>query len=440
MSKILVVGSLAGNLQKALDKISSMHIKHQFEMCLCTGDLVGSDLKSILEQKISCPIPLYFIQGKYPIEEKTRELLQQSGGYLGPNIVYLGSHGVLQTATGIKIAYLGGTLGYFNDLSMEIFDQHSDIDLLLTFEWPLGVESGSELFKRKSKIVTGQEIISQIVSQIQPRYHFACSNGMFFEREPYRNIKDSLKQTRFVGMGHFGNIQKERWFYAFTLTPSTAISSTTTPCPFLTSGIVKPSQKRAISSDGSFFWNDSATTQFNSNQKQKTKHCTICKVKNCVHLQQRAIPEGYLCRICGNPGHHIKDCPHGYSAGTKKRKKKDNSKCWFCLSNPEIEAHLIINIAQECYIALAKGGLIPHHLLIVPIVHHINSRQVEMMDDPNISTVLQTEISKIKKAVAEIEIKRDRLLVAFEIFGGGDEFEKQTRMHHMHIQVIFVDV
>jgi hypothetical protein len=304
----------------------------------------------------------------------------------------------------------------------------------MTFDWPFGIEIGSQLWKSVQPPL-GQEIISQLVSILSPRYHFACDNGVFYEREPYRNAQDSLKITRFVGLGHFGNAQKERWFYAFTLAASTTVPPNTTPSPFVTAGIVKPKQKRAVSPDNSFFWNESATNRYKANQQVKKKTCLICKVKDCVHIQQRAIPEGYLCRICGNPGHHIKDCPHGYTAGTKKRKKRDNSKCWFCLSNPDVETHLIVHVVQDCYIALAKGGLIPHHMIIVPVVHYINSRQVELLQDENVSKLLQVEIEKIKNQVATVEIKRDRVLVAFEVFGGGDEFERQTRLHHMHVQV-----
>jgi len=43
--------------------------------------------------------------------------------------------------------------------------------------------------------------------------------------------------------------------------------------------------------------------------------------------------------------------------------------CWFCLSNPSVEEHLVISIGEHYYLALAKGGLTPEHMLIVPIEH-----------------------------------------------------------------------
>jgi hypothetical protein len=62
------------------------------------------------------------------------------------------------------------------------------------------------------------------------------------------------------------------------------------------------------------------------------------------------------------------------------------------------------------------------------------------MQDPKISKVIQSEIVKIKHAIAQVEIKRDSILICFEIFGGGDETDKQTKLHHMHIQLVPIPV
>lgn len=44
--------------------------------------------------------------------------------------------------------------------------------------------------------------------------------------------------------------------------------------------------------------------------------------------------------------------------------------CWFCLSSPKVEKHLVVSIGEEVYVALAKGPLIPEHVLILPITHY----------------------------------------------------------------------
>ncbi|GJP72513.1 hypothetical protein CLOP_g3241 [Closterium sp. NIES-67] len=43
--------------------------------------------------------------------------------------------------------------------------------------------------------------------------------------------------------------------------------------------------------------------------------------------------------------------------------------CWFCLSSPKVEAHLVVSVGDHCYVALPKGPLVPGHVLILPIEH-----------------------------------------------------------------------
>ena len=42
--------------------------------------------------------------------------------------------------------------------------------------------------------------------------------------------------------------------------------------------------------------------------------------------------------------------------------------CWFCLSNSK-DVHLVASIAEHVYLALDKGPLCPHHVLLVPVEH-----------------------------------------------------------------------
>lgn len=79
----------------------------------------------------------------------------------------------------------------------------------------------------------------------------------------------------------------------------------------------------------------------------------------------------------------------------RKRRREENvegsRECWFCLQNPNCDAHLVVSVGavrpecpgccgvpcaalsdatQEMYLALAKGGVVDEHLLIVPIYHY----------------------------------------------------------------------
>lgn len=47
--------------------------------------------------------------------------------------------------------------------------------------------------------------------------------------------------------------------------------------------------------------------------------------------------------------------------------------CWFCLSSPNLESHLIISVGENIYCALAKGPLVQDHVLVIPVEHMPNT-------------------------------------------------------------------
>ena len=56
--------------------------------------------------------------------------------------------------------------------------------------------------------------------------------------------------------------------------------------------------------------------------------------------------------------------------GTRPNAKREMvDACWFCLSSPDVEKHLVVHIQTLTYLALAKGGLHRDHVLVLPISH-----------------------------------------------------------------------
>lgn len=94
--------------------------------------------------------------------------------------------------------------------------------------------------------------------------------------------------------------------------------------------------------------------------------------------------------------------------GQRKKQKPvfDQSKCWFCLSSPQVEKHLVISVGNECYLALAKGGLVDDHLLILPIEHHQSILALP-------GTVLE-EIGKFKEALIKYYEEQNKVPIFFE--------------------------
>lgn len=183
----------------------------------------------------SVPIMTYFINGKNPIPSIAASKIRDNDGEVCGNLYYLGRRGLLTTASGLKIAFLSGTSTNGDDDQNDKSADHRytqddikalkstpmpmsappGVDILLTYDWPKDVEKGS-----KSKITpsaTSQQA-AEVAAALKPRYHFAASEGIFFEREPYKNItgfgppdeRPADHASRFIGMGCALNDEKQR--------------------------------------------------------------------------------------------------------------------------------------------------------------------------------------------------------------------------------------
>lgn len=110
-----------------------------------------------------------------------------------------------------------------------------------------------------------------------------------------------------------------------------------------------------------------------------------------------------------------------YSEGSNKRPKPefDQAKCWFCLSSPEVSKHLVISVGTEVYVALARGGLVENHFLILPITHHqsLSILPKEVMEEMNL----------YKDAIGRYYASTDRVPVFFE---------RNYKTSHCQLQVI----
>ncbi|CAO3652564.1 unnamed protein product [Cunninghamella blakesleeana] len=486
------------------------------------------------------PLTTYFMDGEIQLPNTVQERVDNYEGEVSENLYYLGKKGIMTTAQGLKIAFLSGLFEKSDQMDIDnknegkeeennntmngeeeinkykpAYYHRSDIeqlkntkfpltipygvDILLTTEWPKEIENKSTIpfeTASKKKIETSNSNISELTLALKPRYHFATSENMFYEREPYDNImgfggsseRPATHVSRFIGLGKAFNKEKQRWFYAYNIVPLTKATpevlnmrpSNTTECPFWSFIKSKLSshagQKRSAAEDYSnFFWGDNpqskkrgglppnyvckicqGTDHFIKDcpHKEKSKDeqltppegyvCKICQgtnhfIKDCPHKEksrhekskdeQLTPPEGYVCKICQKTGHFIKDCPNRFQ-------KPDLSSCWFCLSNPKIEKHLITSIGSEIYATLAKGPLISPanspvpgggHILLITITHFSNFGIIPDEDRKNIDL----DLNNYKKALKAFYAKYDQDMVTFQI-----SRESKRGLNHSHIQVL----
>lgn len=330
------------------------------------------------------------------------------------------------------------------------------IHLLLTNKWPSKVTS--ESIQGKAVIEPKESCwqTSELAMRLQPQYHFATGE-VYFEREPYLN-PDSQASTRFIGLAPFDNPSKEKWFYAMNLDINSNSSVANTRPTNCTKFPYSRAQKRENEDapQNFFFAEDSVNTPLKKDVVLKGQEkfiCIKCKGKghsakfcNAVIIKGQ---EDFLCRACGSKGHSARFCKErgvGSNFTTTKRlktnnntwnKKRDSDQCWFCLSNPQVETHLIITVITETYLTLAKGGLVDGHLILVVVPHYSCTRQLQLFigEKGTQGKSILLEIDHVRESIIKKLAEKKQILISYEIFRGCDPNNQREIQSHMHIQV-----
>jgi hypothetical protein len=361
-----VVGGVYGQFPAVFNKISALHAKNAFSLALIVGDLFTDpqvatpedqeNVQSLINGKIDIPLPIYFSLSKQGLPEDVIQKLEKDSGELCSNLYFLGKRTTIKTSEGIRIVALGGNLdpnitgGPSNDKYPAFYGEGDaralrgakTADILVTSEWPTGIRTGSKAdFKSELGEPPSQQCIADLCAELKPRYHFSTSADAFFEREPFFHAPteaspDTFPITRFISMASFGNPNKQKWIYAFSLDPTTAspviVPAGATASPLSVIGKKRPAQP---SQESSFRFADS--------------------------------------------GHHRRNKRH--------RAPPTTSECFFCLSNPNLATHLITSIGDNAYLTTAKGPLstghtfpkleFPCHILIIPLTHEATLASIE---------------------------------------------------------------
>lgn len=353
-----MIGNVNGQHEVVFQKLTALHAKQNFSLAIIVGNLfkdpdttTNEDVEAVsklVDGKIKVPLPTYFSLGKCALPERATFKLESSNGELCPNLFYLGRKTVTKTSDGIKIVALGGSyvpnlesskdefVPAYSDEDVNMLKATQSADILVTAEWPDAVRKGSKVDFAPGQHLTYSKVISELCTVLKPKYHFTSSMSHFYEREPFfhtsQEASETFSITRFLSLASFGNENKAKWIYAFSIEPTAAgplsLPSGTTTSPFA------GSKRTALPDQNSFrFSSDSNYADSRPNKRRK----------------------------------HAKGPPPG------------PDECFFCLSNPNIATQLITSIGNDSYMTTAKGPLstdstfsdleFPAHMLIIPLVH-----------------------------------------------------------------------
>ncbi|KAG7201776.1 hypothetical protein KM043_004496 [Ampulex compressa] len=403
--KVLICGDVEGHFKFLFSKVEAINKKSgPFDFLLCAGNFFGKDnieLEPYKNGMKNIPVPTYIIGANR--EEDVKNYPDADGYEICQNLTYLGKRGLYTASSGLKIAYISGmecNSPEYNPVCFNECDVVSiknaclkgqpsfrGIDVLLSSPWPQGI---TNLDPNKPNFkVNGSKLIAWLASQVKPRYHVSALEGIHYERPPYRNQsqgEDNIEiATRFIALASVANTEKRKWLYALNLTPvdRTRLSDLGMRT---TDETQSPYPKSMLSDGPSSQRVEAKRTQFFYDMDSK---------ENAKRTRQFDGPN------------------------KRPRAEFDQAKCWFCLSSPEVSKHLVISVGTEIYMALAKGGLVENHFLILPITHH---QSLSILPKE-----VKEEMELYKKAITQYYASMDKVPVFFE---------RNFKTSHCQLQVV----
>jgi len=389
----IVVGATAGCLSEVLTKLVALHTKNNFSFALLLGDVFSSsEVEPLLRGELKLPLPTYFTVGATPLPPAAVSRIEANAGEVVENLFFLGKKGTIVTSEGIRIVAAGGVFSKDGDKSafssthapfeFSALKKHDPADIVVSTDWPVGVCEGRS---------GGSPAVTELVAAARPRYHFVAGGTEYFERAPYRNEtrkgESEMRITRFYALGDWGNSGKAKAVFAFSIdlsSPSVATANATqSPYSKWERGSKRPAE------EGTFFWGDH--TQHDRNRKRR---------------------------------HHERPPPPG------------PENCFFCLSNPSLEKHLIVSIGAESYLTTAKGPLTSSttnpdsmpfsaHILIIPLAH---TPMLQTIEDLGSRKETVTEMKHYKSALEKFFATHGATAVTFEV--------RRINGIHAHWQVV----
>ncbi|KAF5102442.1 hypothetical protein D0Z00_000369 [Geotrichum galactomycetum] len=344
--KVLVFGNVDDSLEQAITKGNALTKSKNgpFDLLILLATrrvLEGTGAETLTKLRLG-QIPVELAINLVIVDETAEE--EMAFDHDKMRILYSGARQVRTLTT------LGGlTLGWVGHGAPGRIEGRKLVDILVSGSIPAHANPASPPDQ-------GHRALAGVLAgRVLPKYHFAMGQE-FFERAPYKspliraNPSDNnaaaaddddeskMRLTRFITLGTFGG--KARWFYAFNLD-----LDTTKPVEIPAGTTVNPYE---------------------------------------AYRQQVRQDQSSNNRDGGDGSSYKRGRGDGLPPRPAKRQARvvSPSECFLCLSNPTLESHLITSIADNSYLALAKGplleaaaatttqpGKIPGHLIVVPISH-----------------------------------------------------------------------
>mmetsp|Transcript_907 Transcript_907/g.1403 ORF Transcript_907/g.1403 Transcript_907/m.1403 type:complete len:766 (-) Transcript_907:89-2386(-) len=133
-------------------------------------------------------------------------------------------------------------------------------------------------------------------------------------------------------------------------------------------------------------------------------------------------------------------CENGHNFQKHHFPPDARTDCWFCLASPTCEKHLIVNLAEYCYVTMPKGPVNENHTLIVPINHS----SAEGIDDTKKKHIIGAFLDPDPRVVAEIEEMKAKIRMHAQTVLKKDLFVFERAIptkggYHAHVNCIPIE-
>ncbi|VDL83294.1 unnamed protein product [Nippostrongylus brasiliensis] len=203
-TRVLCVGDVNGQFEQLAKKIALINKKSgPFDLLFCVGEFFGPNAEhneSIISGKIDFDVPTYVLG---PCCSSTSTFYPEESVEFSSSVTYLGKRGILNTASGLQIAYLSGVE---SSTSNRFRFSEEDVEELLV---PVRTQSG---FLGVDVLLT-----SMWPAEVWKHAHNTPSVEIAGSRNHRVLLEPAQHTTRFIGLAPIDNDKKQKWLYAFNI-------------------------------------------------------------------------------------------------------------------------------------------------------------------------------------------------------------------------------
>ncbi|KAG7379019.1 hypothetical protein PHYPSEUDO_009151 [Phytophthora pseudosyringae] len=476
MPKVLLCGAVQGHWELLFERARKLNAAAKdkpFDALVCVGRCFPLPVEYLTGAGKQTPLPTYFL----PAHEAARSWQEDATQTevfdrlsaaeqlsepveVGDGFFCLAGAGVA-TIAGLKVAYVSGTethgqedekgtLLTYSKASVNALVQQllasgdqGDADFLFTAEYPTSFQLllPEQQLPHGLQAMRGSATVRAIVQQVHPKYHITSRGGdgtrgdVFYQRLPYVSevAGTGRKQlTRLIGLSGVNKVKDKarKYLHALQVVPFAQqsaeerhrvdIPAGTTQNPYL-HAMLDEATSRTGEPDAKRRKVDPAATGGLSAEQIEQLTAKSRGGEQFFYDQRLALKgqrKGGLL-----PGQNNQQ-----QQQQRRRNNRplvaDRAECWFCLSTPTLERHLIVSIGQEAYLAMPKGAICGDHLLIVPIAHEASTLAL--------SDATWREMERFKAALRRYFASQDKELLVI------DRNVATLGATHCHLQIVGV--